>query len=216
MEYAKLIGKSKKKTEVTVYLHEPIDNCYEYVAIGEWESIQMQLKKHQIQDYQLVCTHRNSAMNLLEIHELDVRIEPGAIIREHVELQSHCIILMGAILNTGCIIGENTMIDMGAVIGSGARIGSDCHIGANAVIAGILEPRSKDPVIIDKNVLIGANAVILEGVHIHSNSIIGAGSIVLEDVPQNCVFAGNPARFIKFKDDKTIQKTELDDILRNI
>ena len=100
------------------------------------------------------------------------------------------------------------------MIGSGAIIGEHCHIGANAVIAGILEPVSHQPVIIEDHVLIGANAVVLEGVHVHRNSIIGAGSVVLEDVEENMVVAGNPARFIKYKDEKTKKKTKMNENLR--
>ncbi len=47
------------------------------------------------------------------------------------------------------------------------------------------------------NVTVYANAVIVGNVHIGSNSVIGAGSVVLSDVPENEIWAGNPARFIK-------------------
>lgn len=46
------------------------------------------------------------------------------------------------------------------------------------------------------NVFIGARAVILPNTKIGSNCIIGAGSVVTKDVPDNSVFAGNPARYI--------------------
>ena len=44
---------------------------------------------------------------------------------------------------------------------------------------------------------IGANAVILEGIHIGHHAIIGAGSIVLHDVDDYMVVAGNPAKVVK-------------------
>ena len=43
---------------------------------------------------------------------------------------------------------------------------------------------------------VGANTIVMPGVHVGKNSIIGAGSVVTHDVPDNVVFAGNPARFI--------------------
>jgi 2,3,4,5-tetrahydropyridine-2-carboxylate N-succinyltransferase len=82
------------------------------------------------------------------------------------------------------------------------------------VIAGVLEPPSKTPVIIEDNVLIGANAVVLEGVKVGNNSVIAAGSIVTKDIPADSVAAGTPARVIKDKDAKTAEKAKILDQLR--
>lgn len=51
--------------------------------------------------------------------------------------------------------------------------------------------------IIGNNVTIGCNACIIGGVHIGNNVVIGAGAVVVKDVPDNCVIAGNPAKIIK-------------------
>ena len=53
------------------------------------------------------------------------------------------------------------------------------------------------PVQIEKNVWIGANAVILKGVRIGKNSVIAAGSVVTKDVEENVLVAGVPARIIR-------------------
>ncbi|WP_289055242.1 acyltransferase [Carboxylicivirga marina] len=49
---------------------------------------------------------------------------------------------------------------------------------------------------IGNNVFIGASSIILPGINIGDNAIIGAGSVVTKDIPDNTVYAGNPARFI--------------------
>jgi maltose O-acetyltransferase len=54
-----------------------------------------------------------------------------------------------------------------------------------------------EPVTIGDNVWIGGNTTILPGVTIGSNVTIGAGSVVVKDIPDNCVAVGNPARVIK-------------------
>lgn len=54
--------------------------------------------------------------------------------------------------------------------------------------------------VIGDNVSLGANVIIMGGVHIGNNVTVGAGSVVVKDVPDNCVVAGNPAKVIKFKD----------------
>jgi acetyltransferase-like isoleucine patch superfamily enzyme len=53
------------------------------------------------------------------------------------------------------------------------------------------------PIIVGRNVWIGAASAILKGVKIGDNSVVGFGAIVLKDVPPNCVAAGNPAKVIK-------------------
>lgn len=50
---------------------------------------------------------------------------------------------------------------------------------------------------IGNNVWIGANSVILPGVHIGENSVIGAGSVVTKDIPVNVVAVGNPCKVLR-------------------
>lgn len=54
--------------------------------------------------------------------------------------------------------------------------------------------------IIGDNVNLGANVTIIGNVHIGNNVTVGAGSVVVKDVPDNCVVAGNPAKVIRFID----------------
>ena len=51
-------------------------------------------------------------------------------------------------------------------------------------------------IIVGNNVFIGARSIILPNVRIGNNVVIGAGAIVSKDVPDNCVVAGVPAKFI--------------------
>ena len=122
--------------------------------------------------------------------------------------------MMGAVVNIGAKIGEATMIDMGVIIGGRVQVGKNCHIGAGTVLAGVIEPPSAKPVVIEDNVVIGANAVVLEGVRVGKGSVVAAGAVVTEDVPENVVVAGMPAKILKQKDKKTESKTELVDKLR--
>jgi len=55
--------------------------------------------------------------------------------------------------------------------------------------------------VIGDNVFIGMNSIIMPGVHIGNNVIIGAGSVVTKNIPNNCIYAGNPARIISNLDD---------------
>ncbi|GAE91818.1 2,3,4,5-tetrahydropyridine-2,6-dicarboxylate N-acetyltransferase [Gracilibacillus boraciitolerans JCM 21714] len=64
--------------------------------------------------------------------------------------------------------------------------------------------------------VVGANAVVLEGVRVGAGAVVAAGAIVTKDVPPNTVVAGTPAKVIKEIDDQTKAKTEIMEALRKL
>lgn len=80
----------------------------------------------------------------------------------------------------------------------------------------MVEPPSATPVVIEDNVLVGANAVILEGVRVGDHSVIAAGAVVTKDIPPYSVAVGMPAKVVKRFDEKTASKTSLVQELREI
>lgn len=226
-EIIQYISNSEKKTPVRVYIREKkplpfegckIFGCIDRIVFGEWSDIRPVIEKYaeDIEEIVVESDRRNSAIPLLDTKNLNARIEPGAIIREHVEIGEHAVIMMGAVINIGAVIGAGTMIDMNVVLGGRAMVGRNCHIGAGSVLAGVVEPPCANPVIIEDDVMIGANAVVLEGIRVKRGAVVAAGAIVIEDVPENAVVAGIPAKIIKMKDDKAKQKTALVDALREL
>lgn len=94
-------------------------------------------------------------------------------------------------------IGEGTEFPhdaLGMVMHPATKIGKNCHILHGCTFGG---RGGEDVPVIGDNVLIGAHAIILGGVHIGDNSKIGAGSVVLSDIPANSVAVGNPAKVVK-------------------
>lgn len=222
------IGAAEKKTPVKVYVNErePIDYGSAQVfgegrsktVFGDWRDLGpiLEANADKIADLVVENDRRNSAIPLLDMKNINARIEPGAIIREQVTIGDSAVIMMGAVINIGAAIGPGTMIDMGAILGGRATVGKNCHIGAGAVLAGVIEPASATPVIVEDGVLVGANAVVIEGVHVGKNAVVAAGAVVIEDVPENAVVAGCPARVIKQRDAGTNQKTALESALRKL
>ena len=222
------IANSEKKTPVKVYVNTtaPVDfgsakvfgGSGSYVVFGDWSELGPILESNaaSITDCVVENDRRNSGVPLLDMKNVKARIEPGAIIREQVEIGEGAVIMMGAILNIGAVVGKGTMIDMGTVLGGRATVGNNCHIGAGTVLAGVVEPASATPVVIEDDVVIGANAVVIEGIRVGKGAVVAAGAVVIDDVPAGAVVAGSPARIVKMKDEKTEGKTALVDALRKL
>lgn len=229
-EITDFIAQAPKKTPVKVYLKGELTALnwpaeiktfvenHSGVIIGDWQFVRPFLKVNatKITDYYIENISRNSAVPLLDIKNISSRIEPGAIIRDQVSIGANAVIMMGAVVNIGAKIGPGAMIDMNAVLGGRAVIGANSHIGAGAVIAGVVEPSSAQPVRIGENVLIGANAVVLEGVQVGDQAVVAAGAVVTQDVPAKTVVAGVPAKIVKQLDQQTTAKTKIEKDLRKL
>ncbi|MDO5088655.1 MAG: 2,3,4,5-tetrahydropyridine-2,6-dicarboxylate N-acetyltransferase [Leptotrichiaceae bacterium] len=217
------IANAEKTTPVELYTDDEVTDAGSCTVIGkgrlklivgDWKDVEKVIENNNLKNYYLKNDRRNSGVPMLDIKNINARIEPGAIIRDKVSIGDKAVIMMGAVINIGAEIGEGTMIDMNAVLGGRAKVGKNCHIGAGTVLAGVIEPPSADPVIIEDNVVIGANAVVLEGVKIGKGAVVAAGAVVTENVPEKVVVAGMPAKIIKNVDDKTASKTEIVEDLR--
>jgi acetyltransferase-like isoleucine patch superfamily enzyme len=123
-----------------------------------------------------------------------------------------CSIIVGKKGNL--IIGDNVGMSSTAIVcHDRIEIGNNVNLGGNVVIYDTdfhslnqsdrlnreLDGNntSTKPVKIGNNVFIGAHTTILKGVTIGSNTIIGAGSVVTKSIPDNEIWAGNPAKFIR-------------------
>ncbi len=103
-------------------------------------------------------------------------------------------------MQQGCIIDGSHSFHI--EIGDNVSLAPNVHILAHdASTWWFLEYTRVSNVKIGNMVFIGAGSIILPGVTIGNNVIVGAGSIVTKSIPENCVYAGNPAKFIMYTSD---------------
>lgn len=113
-------------------------------------------------------------------------VHPDSSISKNVEFGKGVLISSGVRINPFVTIGDGTIVNTGSVVEHECILGKFTHIAPGAILAGNIEIGDKS--------FIGANSVIKQGIKIGSNVIIGAGSVVIRDIPDNSIYAGNPAK----------------------
>lgn len=104
-------------------------------------------------------------------------------------------------------VGRDVFINAGCHFQDhgGVTIGDGCQIGHNVVFATLnhgLSPEDRQntypaPIVLGRNVWVGSNATILQGVTIGDNAVIAAGAVVTKDVEPATVVGGVPAKVIR-------------------
>lgn len=116
-----------------------------------------------------------------------VEIQKGAVVGRNCKISSHTFICEDVIIEREVFVGHNVSF-------VNDRWPRACNPDGN--------PRGDgdwtlEPVRVRRGASIGSGAVVMAGVTIGERSMVGAGSVVLNDVPENTVVAGNPARFVR-------------------
>lgn len=131
------------------------------------------------------------------------RIWQFCVVLENATIGANCNICSHCFIENDVEIGDRVTIKCGVQIWDGLRIEDDVFVGPNVTFTNDPFPRSQDPpaefskTVLKQGASIGANATIVPGVEIGRNALVGAGSVVTQDVPDNEVWVGNPAKFLR-------------------
>ena len=110
-----------------------------------------------------------------------------------VSIGRHCFISHKATIDT--TYRGSVVIEDNCYITSGAKLISHDHSVYRHIP--FAEDDGRGKILLKKNAFIGSGAIVLRNVTIGENSIVAAGAVVTDDVPDNCIVAGNPAKVIK-------------------
>lgn len=124
-------------------------------------------------------------------------------------------------LGDGAVVGRDCKIQAFAYIPGGVTIGDRCFIGQHSMFTNDKYPRAVGEwelreTIVEDDATISAGAIILPGIRIGKNALVGAGAVVTHDVPANEVWVGNPARFLRMREEKNAEDTGASGITEEI
>jgi acetyltransferase-like isoleucine patch superfamily enzyme len=132
----------------------------------------------------------------------NTRVWQFVVILPEAKLGSNCNICSHCFIENKVTIGNCVTVKCGVYLWDGITIEDNVQIGPNVTFTNDKYPRAKKHFIlqqttIKKNASIGAGSTILGGVTIGQNAMIGAGSVVTKNIPDDELWVGNPARFVR-------------------
>lgn len=119
-------------------------------------------------------------------------IHKSAVVSPYAKIGEGTCVMAGAVINAGVKVGNNSIINTGSIIEHDCIIGDNVQISPGAILAGNIKVKN--------NSLIGMGSNIIQGVTIGENVTIGAGAVVINDIPDNLVAVGMPAKIIRKKE----------------
>ncbi len=115
-------------------------------------------------------------------------IDPQAVVADDVTCGVGVLAAAGCAIMCGARLGDHVAVRNGAHVGHDCTVGDFAMVGVNAVVCGYATVR--------EGAHIAPGAVVREGLTIGRYSVIGLGAVVIENVPDGAIVAGNPARVI--------------------
>ncbi len=116
-------------------------------------------------------------------------LHPSSVISRSATIGDGTVILESAIVKTNATIGQFCLINSGSIVSHDCLVEDFVHISLGAKIGGGCK--------IGKNSFLGINSSVLQNKQVGNNVIIGAGAVVIDDITDNVVVVGNPAKIIK-------------------
>ena len=176
-----VIGKPPQRAKTSLFSHKQVE--FAPVKIG---------------NYVTLCTGViiYAAVTLGD----NVFVGDHASIRENTSVGENTIIGRDVTVECDTVIGKNCKIQTGAHVTGECVIGDNVFLGpevctTNDRYMALIDIPMEGPVFKD-GCVVGGNATILPGITVGKNAVVAAGSVVFQDVPDEEVWMGNPARKI--------------------
>jgi acetyltransferase EpsM len=192
--------------EVVGFLNDYFDSGHligkhkKFPVIGHTQDLLIKLQDKNTYVFIAYVGLQNEKDTFLKIESLEIPedkfatlIHPTAIIpKDMCSIGNGVLMAPLSQLSPDTTIANNCILLANSFVGHDSTLDKFAHIATNSVIGANVH--------VGKAVHVGSNATIREKVKIGDYSLVGAGSVVLNDVPENSVVVGNPARILKSRE----------------
>lgn len=124
-------------------------------------------------------------------------------VMKHARIGKQCILGQNVHVGSNVVVGDRCKIQNNALLYDGVVLEPEVFCGPAAVFTNVINPRSaierKDEfkrTLVRRGASLGANSTIVCGITIGRYAFVGAGAVVIQDVPDYGLVAGNPARLV--------------------
>lgn len=118
----------------------------------------------------------------------EVAIHPGAIVSPSAQIGEGTVVMAGAVINADAVIGRHCIINSGASVDHECVVGDYCHIAPHATLCGQVH--------LGEGTLVGVGASVIPCINIGGWCTIGAGAAVINNIEDNMIAVGVPARLV--------------------
>jgi len=145
---------------------------------------------------------RQRLFELGRVHKLEALtvIHPSATCSQHAHVGLGCQLLPGCIVNAGARLGSNVIVNSGAVVEHNCVLEDHVHLATGARLA--------SGVTVGWGAHIGVGATVKQLTSIGARAVVGAGAVVVENVPEDTVVIGVPARPLEKKSPNSLRSNQ--------
>jgi len=181
---------------VTDTTREVGDGFLDYEVIGRQDDIAGIMQRHDVRGG-LVCLGDNfQRADLADLvysqapsFEFVRAIHPGAVIARGVDIGDGTAVMAGCVVNTGATVGRHCLLNTRSVLEHHGRLDDFASLGPGVTTGGHFR--------LGRHSAMGIGAVAAERVTVGANSVIGAGSVLLDDIGDDVLAVGSPARVVR-------------------
>lgn len=167
-----------------------------YPVLGGIDDLKLINKQHDIEGGVIAVGHNADRYNIFlklnallpEFHFIKA-IHPSVIIGKYAEVGEGSVLMPGTIVSTNARVGRFCLLDTGSSLNHDSEMKDFSSLAPGAIVAGDCK------ILASCAILTGS--ILSRGVTIDKNTVVGAGSLVLDDIPANCVAYGLPAKVVR-------------------